>query len=566
MHPWFSWLRYINPIQYAFEALMVNEFHGEEGLCSVLVPSGPGFENISINTQVCAVTGSKPGQPFVSGDDYLSVSFEYDYSHLWRNVGIMLIFWVGFVIACAAATEFNPPAPPKGEFLVFRKGHEPEHVKKAPASGKTLDDLEPGRDAEVLVATQTNLSEFRGLVKSKDIFTWEHINYDITLRDGTRRRLLNDVTGYVKPGTLTALMGESGAGKTTLLNVLARRVDTGVVSGSTSVNGYPLRESFQRRTGYVQQQDVHIAESTVREALQFSALLRQTSDVPVEEKYDYVERVIEMLEMEDYAEAVIGTAGNGLNAEQRKRTTIGIELVAKPALLLFLDEPTSGLDSRKPNSFHSPKGKLTSTESAWSIVRLLRKLANSGQAILCTIHQPSSVLFEQFDRLLLLKKGRKTVYFGNIGQNSKDIIGYFQKMSASQCQPQDNPAEYILQVIGAGATAKVDRDWADVWEQSSDGKAAIEEILTIKAEYASGVNQQDGSQGANDTYAVSWFTQYKAVQRRVFQIYWRSPDYIKAKVLLNVVAGLFLGFTFYDQDTSSSVQGLQNKSRSLHNL
>ena len=93
-------------------------------------------------------------------------------------------------------------------------------------------------------------------------------------------------------------------------------------------------------------QDVHIAESTVREALQFSALLRQPKDVSIEEKYDYVEQVIVMLEMEAYAEAVIGHPGSGLSVEQRKRTSIGIELVAKPALLLFLDEPTSGLDSR----------------------------------------------------------------------------------------------------------------------------------------------------------------------------------------------------------------------------
>jgi ABC-type Mn2+/Zn2+ transport system ATPase subunit len=355
MHPWFSWLRYINSIQYAFEALMVNEFHGQEGLCSVLVPSGPGFENINTSNQVCAVTGSKSGLPVVSGDDYLSASFGYAYSHLWRNLGIIVVFWIGFVIACALATEFNPPAPPKGEILVFRKGHEPEHVKKALASGKPVDDLEPGRDAEVLTATETNLSGFRGLAKSKDVFTWVNVNYDIALRDGTRRRLLNDVAGYVKPSTLTALMGESGAGKTTLLNVLARRVEIGVVSGSISVNVYPLRESFQRRTGYVQQQDVHIAESTVRKALQFSALLRQTSDVPIEEKYDYVEWVIEMLGMEDYAEAVIGTPGNGLNVEQRKCTTIGIELVAKPALLLFLDEPTSGLDSRKSKVLHYVK-------------------------------------------------------------------------------------------------------------------------------------------------------------------------------------------------------------------
>jgi ABC-type Na+ transport system ATPase subunit NatA len=319
------------------------------------------------------VTGSKPGLSFVRGDDYLSASFGYEYSHLWGNIGIMIGFWIVFVIACAVATEFNPPPPPKGEFLVFRKGHEPEHVKKALASGKPVDDLEPGRDAEVLTATETRQLEFRGLVKSKDVFTWEHINYGIALRDGTHRRLLNDVTRYVKPGILTALMGESGAGKATLLNILAKRTDTGVITGTTSVSGRPSPRSFQRRTGYVQQQDVHIAELTVQEALRFSALLRQTSDVPIEEKYEYVERVIEMLEMEDYAEAVIGTPGNGLNVEQRKRTTIGIELVAKLALLLFLDEPTSGLDSRRlsclescsyANQLQNPHGQLLDSSAS----------------------------------------------------------------------------------------------------------------------------------------------------------------------------------------------------------
>ena len=75
----------------------------------------------------------------------------------------------------------------------------------------------------------------------------------------------------------------------------------------------------------------------------------------------------------------------GLNVEQRKRLTIGVELVAKPKLLLFLDEPTSGLDS----------------QTAWSICTLMRKLAQNGQAILCTIHQPSAILFQQFDSLLL---------------------------------------------------------------------------------------------------------------------------------------------------------------------
>lgn len=169
------------------------------------------------------------------------------------------------------------------------------------------------------------------------------------------------------------------------------------------------------------------------------------------------------------------------------------------------------------------------------------------------------MLFEQFDRLLLLKKGGRTVYFGGIGQNSKDVIHYFESQGAFKCQSGDNPAEYILQVIGAGATAKADRDWADVWEQTNDGKAVIKDTMAVKAEFSSRASQHDEVE-AEHTYAVSWFSQYKAVQHRVFQIYWRSPDYIMAKIMLNVVAGLFLGFTFYDQDSTSTVQGLQNKS------
>lgn len=147
-----------------------------------------------------------------------------------------------------------------------------------------------------------------------------------------------------------------------------------------------------------------MSTSTVRESLEFSALLRQPNSVPKEEKLAYVNEVISILEMEEYADAVVGVPGEGLNVEQRKRLTIGVELAAKPELLLFLDEPTSGLDS----------------QTAWSIMMLMKKLTNNGQAILCTIHQPSAVLFQQFDRLLFLKSGGQTVYYGDIGANAQN--------------------------------------------------------------------------------------------------------------------------------------------------
>lgn len=157
--------------------------------------------------------------------------------------------------------------------------------------------------------------------------------------------------------------GASGAGKTTLLDALASRITMGVVTGEMLVDGNPRDQSFQRKTGYVQQQDLHLHTSTVREALNFSALLRQPAHYSPQEKLDYVDTVIKMLEMEEYSDAIIGVPGEGLNVEQRKRLTIGVELAARPQLLLFLDEPTSGLDS----------------QTSWSICNLMEKLTNSGQ-------------------------------------------------------------------------------------------------------------------------------------------------------------------------------------------
>ncbi|KAI5799834.1 putative ABC multidrug transporter [Geopyxis carbonaria] len=536
LHPWFKWINYINPLSYAFEGLMANEFHGARYTCAALIP---GIAGANIRNQVCAVTGAKPGDLFVSGDDYLALSFDYHHSNLWRNFGIIIAFWLFFVTVYAVASEVNSPAPPQGEYLIFRRNNESKHVEQAIATGASADP-EKGRSTGLEVSAQRTKTTGGNIVRSKDIFTWQDVCYDIVLPNGEPRRLLDHIQGFVKPGTLTALMGESGAGKTTLLNVLAQRVDTGVVSGDILVNGSSLDRSFQRRTGYVQQQDLHLETTTVREALRFSAELRQPKEVSLQEKHDYVETVIQMLEMEEYASAIIGVPGEGLNVEQRKRCTIGVELVAKPALLLFLDEPTSGLDS----------------QSAWSIVSFLRKLASNGQAILCTIHQPSAVLFEQFDRLLLLKKGGKTVYFGDIGDNSSTMINYFQSNGGGKCSDDDNPAEYILNVIGAGATATAELAWDEIWKNSPERAHTTQEIIDLQTEYSAKASSEPDV-AVQGTFAMPWISQYFAVQKRLFQHYWRSPQYIFAKLILNVFAGLFLGFTFYKENNSAA--GLQNK-------
>lgn len=335
MHPWFEWIHYLNPIYYAFEILIANEFHGRDFPCSQFVPS---YADMSGTAFSCSVIGSVAGEQTVNGDRYIWENYNYTYAHVWRNLGILFAFLVGFMAIYFTACELNSSTTSTAEALVFRRGHEPAYMRRG--HEKSGDDVENTTAAPIKQSTSDEEGQGMSAIQPQtDVFTWRDVIYDIEIK-GEPRRLLDHVSGWVKPGTLTALMGVSGAGKTTLLDVLAHRTSVGVVTGDMFVNGKSLDASFQRKTGYVQQQDLHLETATVRESLRFSALLRQPASVSTKEKYDYVEQVIGMLRMEDFAEAIVGVPGEGLNVEQRKLLTIGVELAAKPKLLLFLDEPT----------------------------------------------------------------------------------------------------------------------------------------------------------------------------------------------------------------------------------
>ncbi|KAK5688623.1 hypothetical protein LTS10_000601 [Elasticomyces elasticus] len=528
MHPWFGWIRYINPVFYAFEVLIANEFHGRRFTCSQFVPA---YTPLPGDSFICSSKGAVAGEMTVSGDAFIATSYTYYYSHVWRNFGILLGFLVAFLAVYFVATELNSSTTSTAEVLVFRRGHVPKYLQD---NKKDEEDAPTEKAAE----TKEDGDEVDAIPAQSDIFTWRDVVYDIDIK-GESRRLLDHVSGYVRPGTLTALMGTSGAGKTTLLDALAQRTTMGVITGDMFVNGKPLDSSFQRKTGYVQQQDLHLETSTVRESLRFSAMLRQPKTVSKAEKHEYVESVIKMLGMADFAEAVVGVPGEGLNVEQRKLLTIGVELAAKPKLLLFLDEPTSGLDS----------------QSSWAICAFLRKLADSGQAVLCTIHQPSAILFEQFDRLLFLRKGGQTVYFGKLGDNSHTLLEYFNLNGARKCDDDENPAEYMLEIA-----ADKNFDWHDCWKNSSEAKELQTEIDSIHKEREN-VAEEDDDPTAHKEFAMPFTTQLYQVSYRVFQQYWRMPSYIMAKFALATASGLFIGFSFYNAD--SSQQGMQNTLYSL---
>ena len=318
---------------------------------------------------------------------------------------------------------------------------------------------------------------------------------------------------------LTAIKGASGAGKTTLLDVLAARKNVGIISGDVLLDSVPPGPAFQRGTAYAEQLDIHEGSQTVREALRFSAQLRQSYEVPLAEKHKYVEEVISLLEMEDIADAIIGDSeSGGLSVEQRKRITIGVELAAKPELLLFLDEPTTGLDS----------------QSAFNIVRFLKKLAHAGQAILCTIHQPNSLVFASFDRLLLLQRGGHCVYFGEIGEDASVLCNYFARNGA-KCPHDANPAEWILDITTAGYNRSNASNWADVWRNSVEHTKINNYIDKLKRDRQSDAVSSSVLKVQELEYATPLWYQIKVVARRANIAFWRTPNYGNTRLLLHFV-------------------------------
>jgi ATP-binding cassette subfamily G (WHITE) protein 2 (PDR) len=195
MRPWFGWIRWLNPIFYAYEGIVSNEFHGRRFDCMNFIPSSNFHQGQSFT---CAYVGSVPGQGYVSGDAYIAASYDYSYAHIWRNYGILVAFLVFFYVLYFSLTELIPGTKPAHEVLIFRN----EQI----ARQSSEKDLETGR---TLLPSQELRSEstaaFPSVTEGKDTLFWKGVCYDIPI-EGGEKRLLDDVSGWVKPGSLTALM------------------------------------------------------------------------------------------------------------------------------------------------------------------------------------------------------------------------------------------------------------------------------------------------------------------------------------------------------------------------
>ncbi|KAK0721273.1 hypothetical protein B0T21DRAFT_386200 [Apiosordaria backusii] len=207
---------------------------------------------------------------------------------------------------------------------------------------------------------------------------------------GSNRPILQDITGSIRSGTLTAVMGGSGAGKSTFVNVLMGKIE--YTHGRVEVNGVPGKLArYKKLIGYVPQDDIVLPELTVRENIMHSARIRLPHTWTSPEIENHVAAIIDCLELSHVRDSLVGSVGKPvISGGQRKRVSIGMELAAAP-MAIFLDEPTSGLDAT----------------AASSIMRTLKAIARLGISVITIIHQPRMEIFEMLDDLILLANGQQ---------------------------------------------------------------------------------------------------------------------------------------------------------------
>lgn len=304
-------------------------------------------------------------------------------------------------------------------------------------------------------------------------FNW----YDIKVQNG-ENTILNNCSGSVKAGETMAIMGPSGSGKTTLLNILSTRSNKGLhfdgevfintslkTSGKNyNLSGIDLKVEFttklsKKLSNYVEQEDYLIGSLTVKQTLNFyNDLTSYSSESKINCK-EKVENLIEQMGLLSCQNVKIGTVlQKGISGGEKRRVSIACQLLNNPKIL-FLDEPTSGLDST----------------SSYEIIKRLKIMAKQENlVIIFSIHQPSTLVFDLFDKVCFLSKGN-TIYNG---YNKGVLPDYFSK-AGYPIPTFFNPSDYILNLINTNFVNIDDSDRSEILVNSD----VLEKLITRWKKY-----------------------------------------------------------------------------------
>ncbi|KAK7401781.1 hypothetical protein VNO78_13544 [Psophocarpus tetragonolobus] len=336
--------------------------------------------------------------------------------------------------------------------------------------------------------------------------------------------ILKDVNCEARPGEITAIAGPSGAGKTTLLEILAGRIPSCKVSGQVLVNHMPMDvKQFRRTSGYVTQEDALFPSLTVRETLMYSAMLR----LPGGRKVAAI-RVAELMKelgLDHIADSRIGGGSDhGISGGERRRVSIGVDLVHDPAVIL-IDEPTSGLDS----------------VSALNVVSLLRLVAfNQGKTIILTIHQPGFRILELFDGLILLSDGFV------MHNGSLNLLEARLKLAGHHIPDHVNVLEFALDVMESLVIHTSESgDNQFLLNQNQDYKMRMQysKVVKEKAMYSNSPMEEISILG----------------QRFCCNIF-RTKQLFVTRVIQALIAGFILGSIFFKVGTQQSHAALLTRS------
>eukprot|EP00924_Labyrinthula_sp_SR-Ha-C_P008281 maker-scaffold_11-snap-gene-8.38-mRNA-1 protein AED:0.01 eAED:0.01 QI:70/1/1/1/1/1/2/23/655 len=387
-------------------------------------------------------------------------------------------------------------------------------------SRKSLEDLFHEVDFD------PHFSYFASEKKLKTDLQWVDLNYKIK-----EKKILNNITGRVEGGDVTALMGSSGAGKTSLMNVLAGRVVSGgdkVVQGKIQVNGVPmLPKHYRRRVAYVMQDDLLFPTATVRESLNFSARLRLPTEISEDDaqREKIVGDLIDSLGLTHVQHSIVGSVSvRGVSGGERKRVAIGIELVTNPTML-FLDEPTSGLDSF----------------NAWKVIKILQKLGKAtGCCCLCTIHQPSSEVFNEFENVIILSKG-SVMYNGTVTDMPRIMADLGKPIPGLT-----NPADYVMLVAQTTEEKKLIRFNIHTGESKPKIEWSFKSIVSSeKKEIPVSVSKPRGESLGGSVEKSSFWKQVSALTLREAKAFYRDPSIIKTTTGTRVIMNAVIGAIFY---------------------
>ncbi|GLT81708.1 hypothetical protein SLE2022_001440 [Rubroshorea leprosula] len=511
--PWWIWAFWLSPLSYGQRALSVNEFTATRW------NKKSALGNNTVGYNVLNLHGLPDG----------------DYWY-WLGVGVLLLYALLFNNLVTLALAYLNPLRQTQAIAASAVTEESFAWNVGAAENELSSTSAPGG------------SEQKGMILpfQQLAMTFHNVNYFVDMPKEMsaqgipekKLQLLSNVSGVFSPGVLTALVGSSGAGKTTLMDVLAGRKTGGYIEGDIKISGYPKEQkTFARISGYVEQNDIHSPQVTVEESLWFSSSLRLPKEVRNDQRHEFVEEVMRLVELNGLRHALVGLPGSsGLSTEQRKRLTIAVELVANPSII-FMDEPTSGLDAR----------------AAAIVMRTVRNTVDTGRTVVCTIHQPSIDIFEAFDELLLLKRGGRVIYGGKLGLHSKILIDYFQGISGIPPIPNGyNPATWMLEVTTAAVEAKIDSDFAEIYRNSEQYREVENSIMRLSVPPPGSEPLRFSSTFSQDQLSQFWICLWKQNL-----VYWRSPRYNMVRLVFTTVSAIIFGSVFWDVGSQrNSTKGL----------